>query len=102
MHHRLVRPALTTRATVVSGTGVVTHGPNFGGQDYLSLTAYPAVLDAAHQALRDYGPLTVGSPALGGATPVSKALEAGLRMADTSILAGGPLARPGGHGRTRW
>ncbi|KUN94024.1 aminotransferase class I/II-fold pyridoxal phosphate-dependent enzyme [Streptomyces caeruleatus] len=70
--------ALTTRATVVSDTGVVTQGPNFGGQDYLSLTAHPAVLDAAHQALRDYGPLTAGSPALGGATPISKALETGL------------------------
>ena len=73
--------ALTTRATVVSDTGVITKGPNFGGQDYLSLTGHPAVLDAAHQALRDYGPLTAGSPALGGATPISRALEAGLAEA---------------------
>ncbi|WP_329263546.1 hypothetical protein OG223_48190 [Streptomyces sp. NBC_01478] len=55
--------ALTTRATVVSDTGVITEGPNFGGQDYLSLTGHPAILDAAHQALRDFGPLTAGSPA---------------------------------------
>lgn len=73
--------ALTPRATAVSDTGVITHGPNFGGQDYLSLTGHPAVLDAAHQALRDYGPLTAGSPALGGANPISKALEAGLSEA---------------------
>ncbi|WP_327725110.1 aminotransferase class I/II-fold pyridoxal phosphate-dependent enzyme [Streptomyces europaeiscabiei] len=73
--------SLTPRATAVSDRGVVTHGPNFGGQDYLSLTAHPAVLDAAHQALRDYGPITAGSPALGGANPLSKALEVGLAEA---------------------
>lgn len=60
--------ALTARAIAVSDTGVVTHGPNFGGQDYLSLTGHPAVLDAAHQALRDYGPITAGSPALAAPT----------------------------------
>jgi len=70
--------AMSPRATVVSDDGTITEGPNFGGQDYLSLTGHPAVLEAAHRALRDYGPLTAGSPALGGATPISAALEAGL------------------------
>lgn len=73
--------ALTPRATAVSDRGVTTTGPNFGGQDYLSLTAHPAVLEAAHQALRDYGPLTAGSPALGGNNPLSRALEAGIGQA---------------------
>ncbi|WP_416969985.1 aminotransferase class I/II-fold pyridoxal phosphate-dependent enzyme [Streptomyces sp. 4F14] len=73
--------ALTPRATAVSDTGVTTTGPNFGGQDYLSLTGHPAVLEAAHSALCDYGPLTAGSPALGGANPLSKELEAGLAAA---------------------
>ncbi|WP_369226920.1 hypothetical protein AB5J52_40740 [Streptomyces sp. R39] len=67
--------ALIPRATAVSDASAITHGPNFGDQDH------PAVLDAAHQALRDYGPITAGSPALGGANPVGKALEAGLAEA---------------------
>ncbi|MFF6808016.1 aminotransferase class I/II-fold pyridoxal phosphate-dependent enzyme [Streptomyces sp. NPDC012616] len=33
--------ARTPRATVVSDTGVVTEGPNLGGQDYLSLSTHP-------------------------------------------------------------
>ena len=70
--------ALTPQATAVSDLGVITNGPNFGGQDYLSLTGHPAVHEAAARALRDYGPITAGSPALGGANPLSKGLEAGL------------------------
>ncbi|QNP69296.1 aminotransferase class I/II-fold pyridoxal phosphate-dependent enzyme [Streptomyces roseirectus] len=72
---------LTPHATAVSDTGVTTAGPNFGGQDYLSLTGHPEILEAAHKALYTYGPLTAGSPALGGGNPLSKALEAGLAEA---------------------
>lgn len=61
----------------MSDLGDVTTGVNFGAQDYLSLSTHPAVHDAAARALRDFGPIAADSPALGGATPLSKALERG-------------------------
>ncbi|WP_225447016.1 aminotransferase class I/II-fold pyridoxal phosphate-dependent enzyme [Streptacidiphilus sp. PB12-B1b] len=73
--------ALHPHAVVVSERGEVTEGVNFGAQDYLSLSTHPAVREAAVRALRDFGPIAAGSPALGGATPASKALEAGLAQA---------------------
>lgn len=81
---------------------MITHGPNFGGQDYLSLTGHPAVLDAAHKALRDYGPITAGSPALGGANPLSKALEARIAEAlHTEHVALFPTGWASGFGTIR-
>jgi glycine C-acetyltransferase len=69
---------LGTTATAVSERGRVTHGANFGGQDYLSLSSHPAVLEAAVRALHDFGPVAAGSSALGGATPLHRSLEQGL------------------------
>ncbi|MEU8517919.1 aminotransferase class I/II-fold pyridoxal phosphate-dependent enzyme [Kitasatospora sp. NPDC048722] len=72
---------LRARATAVSARGRVTEGVNFGGQDYLSLSVHPDIHEAARKALADYGPLTAGSPALGGSTPVHQDLEHGLGQA---------------------
>jgi glycine C-acetyltransferase len=51
-------------------------GLNFMSQDYLSLATHPAVLRAAHRALRDHGPHSAGSPMLGGYGAPARALEA--------------------------
>ena len=50
-------------------------GVNFASQDYLSLSSNETVMEAAHQAIRDYGVHSAGSPALVGNTSVSIALE---------------------------
>lgn len=80
-YFRRYETGLHPRATAVSDLGEVTQGVNFGAQDYLSLSSHPAVLEAALRALHDFGPIAAGSPALGGATPLSKELEAGLAQA---------------------
>jgi len=50
-------------------------GLNFLSQDYLSLSTHPAVLEAAHRALREFGPHSAGSPLLGGYAAPVRALE---------------------------
>lgn len=58
-----------------SEDGVLQEGLNFAAHDYLSLSTHPAVHEAAHKAIRDYGPIASGSPILAGNTPQSRELE---------------------------
>ena len=50
-------------------------GINFGSQDYLSLSAHPAIADAAREAIDRYGVHSAGSAAFMGNTTHSLALE---------------------------
>ncbi|MCX7900218.1 MAG: aminotransferase class I/II-fold pyridoxal phosphate-dependent enzyme, partial [Methylocystis sp.] len=52
-----------------------TYGANFGSQDYLSLASHPEIHEAAHEAIRQYGVHSAGSPAFIGNTTYSIALE---------------------------
>lgn len=54
---------------------MLTNGVNFASQDYLSLSSHPAVLEAAKNAIDEFGVHSAGSPALVGNTSVSVALE---------------------------
>lgn len=56
-----------------SGTGM--RGVNFASQDYLSLSAHPAISEVAVQTIRDFGVHSAGSPALVGNTSISVKLE---------------------------
>lgn len=58
-----------------SEDGVVQQGLNFASHDYLSLSTHPAIHEAAHKAIRDFGPIASGSPILAGNTPMSRDLE---------------------------
>lgn len=53
-------------------------GVSLACQDYLGLTAHPAVREAAVKALRELGPHSAGSPALAGNTALSLQLEKAL------------------------
>jgi glycine C-acetyltransferase len=53
-------------------------GMNFASQDYLSLAAHPAVIEAAQRALHEAGPHSAGSAVLLGNTRQSLALEQAL------------------------
>ena len=55
--------------------GRKTQGVNFGSQDYLGLSAHPAIRQAAHDAIERYGVHSAGSPAFIGNTTHSIALE---------------------------
>ena len=55
--------------------GRKTEGVNFGSQDYLSLSAHPAIRQVAHEAIERYGVHSAGSPAFIGNTTHSIALE---------------------------
>lgn len=50
-------------------------GVNFASQDYLSLSAHPAIKAVAAETLERYGVHSAGSPALVGNTALSVALE---------------------------
>ncbi|GEM_PF-411463 len=50
-------------------------GVSLACQDYLGLTAHPAIREAAVKALHDFGPHSAGSPALAGNTVLSLELE---------------------------
>jgi len=56
------------------------HGVNFASQDYLSLSAHPAMRDVAIETIRSHGVHSAGSSALVGNTNLSVALER--RIAD--------------------
>ena len=51
-------------------------GVNFASQDYLSLSAHPAIKQTAKDVIERYGVHSAGSPALVGNTAFSVALEA--------------------------
>ena len=55
--------------------GRLSKGVNFASQDYLSLSAHPAVHEAAAAAIKDFGVHSAGSPALVGNISSSIALE---------------------------
>lgn len=61
--------------TAADDRGNMMEGVNFASQDYLSMSAHPAIVDAAIAALRRYGAHSAGSPALVGNTTHSVALE---------------------------
>lgn len=50
-------------------------GMNFGSQDYLGLSAHPAILAAAKAALDEFGPHAAASPMLQGNTVPGRRLE---------------------------
>jgi 7-keto-8-aminopelargonate synthetase-like enzyme len=56
-------------------SGNLCEGVNFASQDYLSLSSHPAVEEAAHQAVAEFGVHSAGSPVLVGNTSSSVALE---------------------------
>ena len=64
-----------TSCAVRDDRGNLTEGVNFASQDYLSLSSHPAVLEAAKQAIDEFGAHSAGSPALVGNTSTSVALE---------------------------
>ncbi len=64
-----------TACAVCDDLGRKTEGVNFGSQDYLSLSAHPAIRQAAHEAIERYGVHSAGSPAFIGNTTHSVALE---------------------------
>lgn len=60
----------------VEGDGLpAQQGINFASQDYLSLSAHPAVVDAAMRVLGECGPHSAGSAILLGNSRYSSALE---------------------------
>ncbi len=63
------------QARTRSEDGALAEGLNFAAHDYLSLSAHPAVIEAAHRAIRDYGTIAGGSPILAGNTTLSRQLE---------------------------
>ena len=64
-----------SRCSARTDEGQLFEGVNFASQDYLSLNSHPAVLEAAIEAMREYGVHSAGSPALVGNTSLSIALE---------------------------
>lgn len=59
-------------------TGELRRGLNFASQDYLALSTHPAVVEAAHRGIRDFGLHSAGSGMLGGNTAPGLRLEAAL------------------------
>jgi len=55
--------------------GTAFKGNNFASQDYLSLSSHPKLIEAAKQAIDQYGLHSAGSAALMGNTALSVALE---------------------------
>ena len=64
-----------TRCSARSDEGQLFHGVNFASQDYLGLNSHPRILEAAIEAMREFGVHSAGSPALVGNTSLSIALE---------------------------
>ncbi|MCK8496304.1 aminotransferase class I/II-fold pyridoxal phosphate-dependent enzyme [Myxococcus fulvus] len=77
-YSRSLEGAPTAECGVRSEGGVARHGVNFGSQDYLSLSTHPAVVEAAHRAIRDYGVHSGGSGMFGGNTTPGLQLERAL------------------------
>ena len=82
--------------------GVKMNGVNFASQDYLSLSAHPAIKATAVEAVERYGVHSAGSPALVGNTRHSIALERKiaefLKMEDAILF---PTGWAAGYGAIR-
>ncbi|HEV2146355.1 MAG TPA: aminotransferase class I/II-fold pyridoxal phosphate-dependent enzyme [Longimicrobiaceae bacterium] len=70
--------APTAECVVRNESGEATAGINFASQDYLGLASHPAIAEAAHRAIRDYGPHSAGSGMFAGNTTPSLRLEKAL------------------------
>ena len=64
-----------TRCSARSDEGDLFQGVNFASQDYLGLNSHPKILEAAIEAMREFGVHSAGSPALVGNTSLSIDLE---------------------------
>src|SRR5690242_13244457 len=64
-----------TRCKARSDEGDLFQGVNFASQDYLGLNSHPKILEAAIEAMREFGVHSAGSPALVGNTSLSVELE---------------------------
>ena len=60
---------------VKNARGETVEKINFGSQDYLGLSAHPAIHDAVIRALSDFGPHSASSAILQGNTGISRRLE---------------------------
>ncbi|MFL5344895.1 MAG: aminotransferase class I/II-fold pyridoxal phosphate-dependent enzyme [Hyalangium sp.] len=74
-YSRLLEVAPGSIATIRNDTGRSTRGINFNSQDYFSLSAHPAIREAALRALHEFGPHSAGSPIVLGNTRYSEELE---------------------------
>jgi len=70
-----IRSATAPEVTVTNEAGQTRSGLNFASQDYLGLSAHPAVREAAIEAIREYGPHAASAPVLQGNSTVSLLLE---------------------------
>ncbi|HEX8274615.1 MAG TPA: aminotransferase class I/II-fold pyridoxal phosphate-dependent enzyme [Longimicrobiaceae bacterium] len=70
--------APTAECVVRNESGIASAGLNFSSQDYLGLASHPAIAEAAHRAIRDFGPHSAGSGMFVGNTAPSLRLEAAL------------------------
>src|SRR3954471_13862977 len=64
-----------SRCSARTDEGQLFEGVNFASQDYLSLSAHPAIVEVAIETMREFGVHSAGSPALVGNTSLSIALE---------------------------
>ena len=62
-------------ASVIDEAGTERTGLNFASQDYLGLSAHPAVRAAAIDAINQYGPHIAGAPILQGNSALSMRLQ---------------------------
>jgi glycine C-acetyltransferase len=80
-YSRSLERAPEAECAVRGETGELRRGDNFASQDYLSLSTHPAVVEAAHRGIRDYGLHSAGSAMLGGNTAPGLVLESALAEA---------------------
>lgn len=77
-YSRVLEQAPGSVAVITNDRYRRTRGINFNSQDYLSLSAHPAVREAAERALHDYGPHSAGSAMALGNTRISDEVESAL------------------------
>ena len=75
---RVLHSAPAPEMDIADEQGHSGMGVSLACQDYLGLTAHPAIRSAAARALQELGPHSAGSPALAGNTGLSLELERAL------------------------
>ncbi|MEL6444159.1 MAG: aminotransferase class I/II-fold pyridoxal phosphate-dependent enzyme [Bacteroidota bacterium] len=89
-YSRSLDEATGPTVAIRSECGQAQQGINFASQDYLGLSAHPAVHEAVSDALAAFGPHSAGSPMLLGNTALSLDLEReiadALHMAETVLF----------------